>query len=133
MIKKRIGTDFFLTLNIYQSGNEIDFANVKNTKLAVVNHSTGTEKTQTFTAYGNSLKFQWSSNENQEEGVFDCRVEYDRQSDSSETKLVHYIVDFPECFQIVRQSTEEGGDGIFQMTGNAYSFNTTVPEYLTLN
>lgn len=109
MIKKRIGTDLFLSLTVLtEDGNPVDFTNAKGMKVCIYN---AIQKQYyfdvEFTVKDNVISTQFTACNNKRLGVFNIIVKWKVPFAESETNTVTYAVDFTNAFAIVATSEEE--------------------------
>lgn len=109
MIKKRIGTDLFLSLTVLtEDGNPVDFTNAKGMKVCIYN---AIQKQYyfdvEFTVKDNVISTQFTACNNKRLGVFNIIVKWKVPFAESETSTVTYAVDFTNAFAVVATSEEE--------------------------
>lgn len=109
LIRKRVGTDLFLVLEMREEGKGVDFSKCKNVKICVVNEDGITSKCwkESVTTKGSRLAIQMNATDNNITGIFRVSVIYDIPSDDSETGFIHVVRDIPNAFEIIPLSTEE--------------------------
>lgn len=109
LIRKRVGTDLFLVLEMREEGKGVDFSKCKNVKICIVNEDGITSKCwkENVTTKGSRLAIQMNATDNNITGIFRVSVIYDIPSDDSETGLIHVVRDIPNAFEIIPLSTEE--------------------------
>lgn len=109
LIRKRVGTDLFLVLEMREEGKGIDFSKCKNVKICIVNEDGITSKCwkENVTTKGSRLAIQMNATDNNITGIFRVSVIYDIPSDDSETGFIHVVRDIPNAFEIIPLSTEE--------------------------
>lgn len=109
LIRKRVGTDLFLVLEMREEGKGVDFSKCKNVKICVVNEDGITSKCwkENVTTKGSRLAIQMNATDNNITGIFRVSVIYDIPSDDSETGFIHVVRDIPNAFEIIPLSTEE--------------------------
>ena len=109
LIRKRVGTDLFLVLEIREEGKGVDFSKCKNVKICIVNEDGITSKCwkENVTTKGSRLAIQMNATDNNITGIFRVSVIYDIPSDDSETGFIHVVRDIPKAFEIIPLSTEE--------------------------
>ena len=109
LIRKRVGTDLFLVLEMREEGKGVDFSKCKNVKICIVNEDGITSKCwkENVTTKGSRLAIQMHATDNNITGIFRVSVIYDIPSDDSETGFIHVVRDIPNAFEIIPLSTEE--------------------------
>ena len=109
LIRKRVGTDLFLVLEMREEGKGVDFSKCKNVKICIVNEDGITSKCwkESVTTKGSRLAIQMNATDNNITGIFRVSVIYDIPSDDSETGFIHVVRDIPNAFEIIPLSTEE--------------------------
>ena len=109
LIRKRVGTDLFLVLEMREEGKGVDFSKCKNVKICIVNEDGITSKCwkESVTTKGSRLALQMNATDNNITGIFRVSVIYDIPSDDSETGFIHVVRDIPNAFEIIPLSTEE--------------------------
>ena len=109
LIRKRVGTDLFLVLEMREEGKGVDFSKCKNVKICIVNEDGITSKCwkENVITKGSRLAIQMNAIDNNITGIFRVSVIYDIPSDDSETGFIHVVRDIPNAFEIIPLSTEE--------------------------
>lgn len=109
LIRKRVGTDLFLVLEMREEGKGVDFSKCKNVKICVVNEDGITSKCwkENVTTKGSRLAIQMNATDNNITGIFRVSVAYDVENADSETGFIHVVRDIPNAFEIIPLSTEE--------------------------
>ena len=109
-IKKRVGTDLFLTFALFEKEQAVDLSARRNIEVRIMKHgSVRRYKTENFTTEGNQLSIQYNATANDQIGVYDVSISYDVDDDKSETGFQHIVHDIPLAFEIVPVSVCETG------------------------
>ena len=110
MIKKRIGTDLFLTLEVKDHNDEkMDLTTVEDIHVEVwYSAYSNVRSEQAFTVEApNIIKFQYSAEENKRIGTYGVTVSFKKTDTGSETGVIQMRVDFCDIFTIVPFSCQE--------------------------
>lgn len=108
-IRKRVGTDLFLTYVLKENGQEVNLSEREDIKVFIfkVGAFDNKERQENFSVSGSSLQLQINAKENTRKGVFGIRIEYRVQNALSETGYMVVIHDIPTAFEIVGSSSQE--------------------------
>ena len=109
MRTKRINTELYDTITVTdKSGNAIDFSNAYDINLYLQKQGSSTLLKQNFSQSGNTLKYQFNSDENNRGlGIYDLHLEWKKNNANSELTYDQYHFDYLGCFKIVHLSDEE--------------------------
>ena len=109
MRTKRINTELYDTITVTdKSGNAIDFSNAYDINLYLQKQGSSTLLKQNFSQSGNTLKYQFNSDENNRGlGIYDLHLEWKKKNANSELTYDQYHFDYLGCFKIVHLSDEE--------------------------
>lgn len=109
MRTKRINTELYDTITVTdKSGNAIDFSNAYDINLYLQKQGSSTLLKQNFSQSGNTLKYQFNSDENNRGlGIYDLHLEWKKKDANSELTYDQYHFDYLGCFKIVHLSDEE--------------------------
>lgn len=108
-IRKRVGTDLFLTYVLKENGQEVNLSEREDIKVFIFKEGAfdSRERQENFSVSGSSLQLQINAKENTRKGVFGIRIEYRVQNALSETGYMVVIHDIPTAFEIVGSSSQE--------------------------
>ncbi|MCI6672544.1 MAG: hypothetical protein SOX84_07840 [Prevotella sp.] len=108
-IRKRVGTDLFLTYVLKENGQEVNLSEREDIKVFIFKAGVfdSKERQENFSVSGSSLQLQINAKENTRKGVFGIRIEYRVQNALSETGYMVVIHDIPTAFEIVGSSSQE--------------------------
>lgn len=108
-IKKRVGTDLFLTFALKENGVDAPLSERENIAVYIQRNTIykSPKKIENFTVQGSNISIQYNALDNNTVGVFNVSIEYDMTSAASETDAVHLVSDIVNAFEIVPFSVEE--------------------------
>lgn len=109
LIKRRVGTDLFLTYILKENGAEVDLSSREDVRVFVIKAGAhdNRERQENFTISGSALHLQINAKANTKKGVFGIRIEYKVANALSETGYMVVVHDIPNAFEIVGSSTQE--------------------------
>ena len=107
-LKKRVGTDLFLTFEIRENGRLVDLSQREDITVELQKENSFTKRrTENFTVSGSRVMVQVNAADNNTVGVFCVSISYSIMASGSETGFVRVTQDYPHAYEIVRSSTEE--------------------------
>lgn len=109
MTRKRVNTDLFLAFDLMRDGYPLDLSECSNLRVSVQKQGglTPSKWRENITTNGSRIGLQINASENQQVGVFNITIEYDVDSEDSETGFIHVAQDIQSAFEIVPTSQEE--------------------------
>lgn len=107
-MKRRIGTDIFVTINLNDYDNTINLSNTYDNNLVL--HTQNYPIVYTYpsiTISGNTISFQYTSAENINIGPFDAIFKYKTADNTSELGYIQHKLDIESLFVIVYSSKDD--------------------------
>ena len=122
-MKRRIGTDIFVTINLTDYDDTIDLSKTYDNELIL--HTQNYPiiyKQQEIAVSGNTISFQYVATNNTDIGPFDAEFKYKVVDNTSEFGYIQYKLDIPSIFVIVYSTVDDDSTSkvLYNITCESY-------------